>query len=504
MAMVDETAQVEQTESPIVEEEGHEHSGGGRFNRRLYYVVLGVLITVGVVGVHGIRSAGEKVASTVAPPLTDNNTVDVERHKAEVAEMAADGATTPAPMALPTPGAVAVIPIPRAQTPLARAPRTPSRYAQWAEDKYMRALEAPQMVGAFHSGGTLELGSARGGQGGNADATANEAGSPNVTLQPPASPYMVMAGSVIPAVLVSGIDSDLPGPILAQVSQNVFDSATGQRLLIPQGSRLIGNSQSAGGYGQAARSDRVATHHLSRHLEYAIAADAGSGSKRHQWLHRSGQQSLSRDLRHGCSDESHQCGADGRPDGGLRWRRDLRTVRLLPTESVGDGRPDRRVRGFGTVGRPRPTDDEPWHEPAADDRHSAGLRIQRDGDRGPGLPGSLQGLNETHEVSLCLHIVNRNPVERRSETMGLLKRKEEKTQTISVRVPASVKAELDELRRQADAAGFDLTATLTEVLVRMAKQVRAELEDLARKANGNRATKVNGLANHREEHGERV
>ena len=146
---LDETAQVEQTESPMVEDEGHEHSGGGRFNRRLYYVVLGVLITVGVVGVHGIRSAGQKVASTVAAPLTDNNTVDVERHKAEVAEMAADGATAPAPMALPTLGAVAVIPIPRAQTPLAREARTPSRYAQWAEDKYMRALEAPQMVGGL-------------------------------------------------------------------------------------------------------------------------------------------------------------------------------------------------------------------------------------------------------------------------------------------------------------------------------------------------------------------
>ena len=88
--------------------------------------------------------------------------------------------------------------------------------------------------------------------------------------------------------------------------------------------------------------------------------------------------------------------------------------------------------------------------------------------------------------------------------MGLLKRKEEKTQTISVRVPASVKVELDELRRQADAAGFDLTATVAEVLVRMAKQVRGELEDLAHKANGNRATKVNGLASHREGHGEQV
>jgi hypothetical protein len=63
--------------------------------------------------------------------------------------------------------------------------------------------------------------------------------------------------------------------------------------------------------------------------------------------------------------------------------------------------------------------------------------------------------------------------------MGLLKRKEEKTETISVRVPASVKAELNELRTRAETAGFDLTATLTEALVRMAKQVRGELESPA-------------------------
>jgi type IV secretion system protein VirB10 len=59
-----------------------------------------------------------------------------------------------------------------------------------------------------------------------------------------------MAGSVIPAVLVSGINSDLPGPILAQVSQNVFDSATGKYLLVPQGSKLIGVYQNASAYGQ--------------------------------------------------------------------------------------------------------------------------------------------------------------------------------------------------------------------------------------------------------------
>ncbi len=71
-----------------------------------------------------------------------------------------------------------------------------------------------------------------------------------MTLHPPASPYTVMAGSVIPAVLVSGINSDLPGPILAQVSQNVFDSATGKSLLIPQGGRLIGTYRNASANGQ--------------------------------------------------------------------------------------------------------------------------------------------------------------------------------------------------------------------------------------------------------------
>ncbi len=43
------------------------------------------------------------------------------------------------------------------QVNVQHSPKPPSRYAQWAEDKYMRALEAPEMVSAFHSGGTLEI-----------------------------------------------------------------------------------------------------------------------------------------------------------------------------------------------------------------------------------------------------------------------------------------------------------------------------------------------------------
>lgn len=59
-------------------------------------------------------------------------------------------------------------------------------------------------------------------------------------ITPPASPYVLQAGAVIPAALITGIRSDLPGQITAQVTQNVYDSPSGRYLLVPQGTRLIG------------------------------------------------------------------------------------------------------------------------------------------------------------------------------------------------------------------------------------------------------------------------
>ena len=56
----------------------------------------------------------------------------------------------------------------------------------------------------------------------------------------PATTYVVQAGNIIPASLITGIRSDLPGQITAQVTENVFDSPTGRFLLVPQGTRLIG------------------------------------------------------------------------------------------------------------------------------------------------------------------------------------------------------------------------------------------------------------------------
>jgi len=69
-------------------------------------------------------------------------------------------------------------------------------------------------------------------------------------LQEPVSPYQVMAGTVIPASLITGINSDLPGTVIAQVTEHVYDSVTGRHLLIPQGSRLVGTYDSVVAFGQ--------------------------------------------------------------------------------------------------------------------------------------------------------------------------------------------------------------------------------------------------------------
>lgn len=64
------------------------------------------------------------------------------------------------------------------------------------------------------------------------------------------SPFEMKAGTVIPAVMLGGINSDLPGQILGQVSENVYDTKTGRHLLIPQGSRLVGTYDNAVTMGQ--------------------------------------------------------------------------------------------------------------------------------------------------------------------------------------------------------------------------------------------------------------
>lgn len=70
-------------------------------------------------------------------------------------------------------------------------------------------------------------------------------------VQPPASPYVLQAGAVIPASLITGLRSDLPGQLTAQVTEDVYDSPTGKILLIPQGARLVGQYDAQIAFGQS-------------------------------------------------------------------------------------------------------------------------------------------------------------------------------------------------------------------------------------------------------------
>ncbi|WP_275448602.1 TrbI/VirB10 family protein [Mesorhizobium sp. IRAMC:0171] len=69
-------------------------------------------------------------------------------------------------------------------------------------------------------------------------------------VTPPASPFVLQAGAVIPAALITGIRSDLPGQIVAQVTENIYDSPTGRILLVPQGTRVIGQYDNNVRFGQ--------------------------------------------------------------------------------------------------------------------------------------------------------------------------------------------------------------------------------------------------------------
>jgi type IV secretion system protein VirB10 len=92
---------------------------------------------------------------------------------------------------------------------------------------------------------------ARGGYAEFAEGAESDRFALNTKVQAPRSKYELRTGFVLPATMISGINSDLPGQILAQVSQNVYDSATGKYLLIPQGARLYGSYSNEVVFGQA-------------------------------------------------------------------------------------------------------------------------------------------------------------------------------------------------------------------------------------------------------------
>ena len=103
-------------------------------------------------------------------------------------------------------------------------------------------------LGAPDPGTTLPAAATRKEQFASAQNTASDLNMHG--LVSPVSPNTLLAGSVIAASLITGLNSDLPGMVTAQVTQAVYDSVTGQHLIVPQGSRLIGKYDSVVAFGQ--------------------------------------------------------------------------------------------------------------------------------------------------------------------------------------------------------------------------------------------------------------
>ncbi|MBG0808497.1 TrbI/VirB10 family protein [Methylosinus sp. H3A] len=137
------------------------------------------------------------------------------------------------------------------------AARVSRLFAQTSERERPIAPIAPTMIAAGDAGAvatpSVDAGSAQNMQ--DRKTAFLTASTDRRTVSPdrlakPASPYVVLAGTVIPAALITGLRSDLPGQITAQVTEAVYDSPTGKLLLIPQGAKLIGQYDSSVAYGQ--------------------------------------------------------------------------------------------------------------------------------------------------------------------------------------------------------------------------------------------------------------
>ena len=231
-------------------------SGGGRMSRRGYYLGVAVIMIAVFVGALGLswNHARESAAARSRRFAGKEATPADWPHSADPAMPSPPAKTNVSALTPATPAAQLAM---QQQQPVIRQP---SALSEWREHSYLSALQAPILIDALHSGSTLEVARAASqpGQGEAASQTTSSVMGvmAQAAYHQPAPPYTVMAGTVIPAVLVTGINSGAPAQVLAQVAANVYDSATGRYLLIPQGSRIVGDYAASTQY----RQDRIAVN----------------------------------------------------------------------------------------------------------------------------------------------------------------------------------------------------------------------------------------------------
>lgn len=163
----------------------------------------------------------------------------------------------------PADAAPSVLPERRGAKPEDKPPAALTAPARVPAPSYAAAPRGPRPAEQAAASGLFFAGPSRGAaapaEGGRSDAPPSPAMrdyaaiySPHGLLAP-VSPYELKAGAIIPGVLLTAVDTARPGPVVATVSQNVFDSITGRHLVVPQGTRLIGRHE-----GESAHGDRRA------------------------------------------------------------------------------------------------------------------------------------------------------------------------------------------------------------------------------------------------------
>lgn len=217
-------------------------------SRRGYYLGLAVIMIAAFAGALGLSwNHAREAAAARSEGSTGKEATPADWPRSEDPAMPRPPAKTIASASISTRPAAQPITMQQQQPMMHR----PSALAEWRERSYLSAL---------HTGSTLEL--ARGATqpelaAGTVQTASSATGvAAQAAYHSPAPPYTVMAGTVIPAVLVTGINSGAPAQVLAQVAANVYDSATGRYLLIPQGSRIVGDYATSTQYGQ----DRIAVN----------------------------------------------------------------------------------------------------------------------------------------------------------------------------------------------------------------------------------------------------
>jgi type IV secretory pathway VirB10-like protein len=249
-----------------------------RLNRRVLYLVGAILVGVVVAGLIALQAQSSRLtqeggsarASRLSPAAGEHwfDKVPDREPSVQPASAGRPFETPAATPATPPPAKTlsdAELETQRRQRALRTAMSAPIAAAAFEARSMTARASAPERSGAAIEAGQATAGSivpaatlaaaqaAAAGRASGLHPALAPTERPEVlpaTLRGPVSRYEVKAGTVIPAVLLTGVNSDLPGQLIGQVREPVFDTETGQHLLIPQGTRLIGLYDHQVVYGQ--------------------------------------------------------------------------------------------------------------------------------------------------------------------------------------------------------------------------------------------------------------